>query len=104
MTLRLMDSPLYDQFNFTAVRQDGVWTVTPDDPDNHSTYVEFSYEDGWRATIRDSVCLPPGRYTFEVSTDCGVDTALMNGLVITGILLVLLPHLNMKCSGFATKS
>lgn len=74
MTLRLMDSPLYDQFNFTAVRQDGVWTVTPDDPDNHSTYVEFSYEDGWRATIRDSVCLPPGRYTFEVSTDCGVDT------------------------------
>ena len=74
MTLRLMDSPLYDKFNFTAVRQNGVWTVTPDDTDNHSTYVEFSYDDGWRATVRDSVCLAPGRYTFEVSTDCGVDT------------------------------
>lgn len=74
MTLRLSESPLYNQFNFTAIRQDGVWTVTPDDPNNHSTYVEFSYEDGWRATVRDSVCLPPGRYTFEVSTDCGEDT------------------------------
>ena len=74
MTLHLIESPLYNQFNFTAVRQEGVWTVTPDDPDNQTTYVEFSYEDGWRATVRDSVCLPPGRYTFEVSTDCGVDT------------------------------
>lgn len=74
MTLRLMDSPLNDRFNFTAIRQDGVWTVTPDNPDNHTTYVEFTYGDGWRATVRDSVCLAPGRYTFEVSTDCGVDT------------------------------
>lgn len=74
MTLRLIESPLYNQFNFTAIRQGGVWTVTPDDPNNHSTYVEFSYEDGWRATVRDSVCLAPGRYSFEVSTDCGVDT------------------------------
>jgi len=74
MTLRLMESPLYNRFNFTATRQNGVWTVTPDDPNNHSTYVEFSYGDGWRATVRDSVCLAPGRYTFEVSTDCGVDT------------------------------
>ena len=74
MTLRLADSPLYDKFNFTAVRQDGVWTVTPDNPNNHSTYVEFSYEDGWRATVRDSVCLAPGRYTFEISTDCGDTT------------------------------
>lgn len=74
MTLRLMDSPLYDQFNFTAVRQDGMWNITFDDTSNHSTYIEFSYEDGWRATLRDSVCLPPGRYVFEVTTDCGVDT------------------------------
>ena len=74
MTLRLADSPLYDKFNFTAVRQDGVWNVTFDDSNNHSTYVEFSYEDGWRATVRDSVCLAPGRYTFEISTDCGDTT------------------------------
>jgi len=74
MTLRLMESPLYNQFNFTAIRQNGVWTVTPDDPNNQSTYVEFSYEDGWRATVRDSICLAPGRYTFVVTTDCGEDT------------------------------
>ena len=76
MTLRLIESPLYNQFNFTAVRQDGVWTVTPEDPNNHSTYVEFSYGDGWQATVRDSACLAPGRYVFEVSTDCGVDTVI----------------------------
>lgn len=74
MTLRLIESPLYNKFNFTAVRQDGEWTVTPDNPDNHSTYVEFSYDDGWMATVRDLVCLSPGRYTFEVTSDCGVDT------------------------------
>ena len=74
MTLRLFESPLYNSLNFTAIRQEGVWNVSMDDPDNHSTYVEFSYEDGWRATVRDSVCLPPGRYKFEVTTDCGVDT------------------------------
>lgn len=71
MTLQLVESPLYNRYNFTATRQDGVWTFTPANPDNHSTYVEFTYEDGWRATVRDSVCLAPGRYTFAVSTDCG---------------------------------
>lgn len=71
MTLQLVESPLYNHFNFTATRQDGEWTFTRENPDNHSTYVDFSYEDGWRATIRDSVCLAPGRYTFAVSTDCG---------------------------------
>lgn len=76
MTLRLIESPLYNQFNFTAIRQEGVWNVTFDDQSNHSSYVEFSYPDGWRATLRDTVCLPPGRYVFEVSTDCGVDTVI----------------------------
>ena len=74
MTLRLIESPLYNHFNFTAIRQEGMWNVTFDDSDNHSSYVDFSYPDGWKATIRDSVCLPPGRYIFEVTTDCGVDT------------------------------
>ena len=74
MTLHLFESPLYNSLNFTAVRQEGVWTVTFEDTNNHSTYVEFSYEDGWRATIQDSECLPPGRYKFEVITDCGTDT------------------------------
>ena len=76
MTLRLFESPLYNHLNFTAVRQDGVWSVSFDDVNNHTTYIEFSYGDGWRATIYDSVCLPPGRYKFEVTTDCGVDTII----------------------------
>ena len=74
MTLHLIESPLYNRFNFTAVRQNGVWTVTNDNPANTSTYVQFTYEDGWRATIRDSECLAPGRYVFEILTDCGLDT------------------------------
>ena len=74
MTLRLIESPIYNRFNFTAVRQNGVWTVTNEDPSNTFTSVEFTYEDGWRATIRDSECLAPGRYTFEILTDCGIDT------------------------------
>ena len=74
MVLHLIESPLYNRFNFTAVRQNGVWTVTNDDPANTSTSVQFSYEDGWRAEIRDSECLAPGRYVFEILTDCGLDT------------------------------
>lgn len=74
MTLRLIESPLFNHFNFTAIRQNGAWNVSFDDPTNQTSYVEFTYPDGWRATLRDSICLPPGRYKFEISTDCGVDT------------------------------
>ena len=96
MTLHLIESPLYNRFNFTAVRQDGVWTVNNDDPNNTSTSVEFSYEDGWRATIRDAECLSPGRYVFEIHNDCG-DTIISyqwNGYYTDSTFLVSTPQYN----------
>lgn len=74
MEMRLIESPLYNKNNFTAVRQDGEWTITPDDTLNFSLAIEFEEGDGWRAMFRDSVCLLPGRYVFVFTTDCGSDT------------------------------
>ena len=75
MTVQLYDSPLYNSMNFTAVCQNGEWSFTPEDTNNHHTYLEFGHDEGgWQITIRDSVCLPPGRYSFSVNTTCGTDT------------------------------
>ena len=74
-TIHLFESPVYNRFNFTAVCQNGEWTVTPENPDNIYTYAEFFIdEDGWYFTVRDSFCLAPGRYTFERISGCGRDT------------------------------
>lgn len=75
MTVQLVESPLYDQFNFTAVCQNGEWSFTAADTSNHHMYPEFwTDENGWQVTLRDSICLPPGRYVFVVTSSCGVDT------------------------------
>lgn len=75
MTVHLIESPLYNQFNFTAVCQDGMWSYTADDPSNNHTYAECSSdEDSWQVWVRDSICLAPGRYTFVVTSSCGNDT------------------------------
>lgn len=75
MTVHLVESPLYNKFNFTAVCQNGTWSYTTDDPSNHHTYAEcWSDESSWQVWVRDSVCLSPGRYTFVVTSSCGSDT------------------------------
>lgn len=75
LTVQLIESPLYNSANFTAVCQNGEWSFTAEDTNNHHTYLEFGHdENGWQVTVRDSVCLPPGRYTFIVTSPCGVDT------------------------------
>lgn len=74
-TIHLFESPLYNHFNFTAVCQNGEWTLTPENPSNIYTYAEFNNDgDGWYFTVRDSSCLAPGRYTFERINSCGRDT------------------------------
>ena len=74
-TIHLFESPLYNHFNFTAVCQNGEWTLTPEDSTNIYTYAEFFIDDdGWYFTVRDSFCLAPGRYTFERINSCGRDT------------------------------
>ena len=75
MIVHLVESPLYNRFNFTAVCQNGTWSYTADDPANHHTYAECWSDGGaWQVTVRDSVCLAPGRYTFVVTSSCGNDT------------------------------
>ena len=75
MTVHLIESPLYNQFNFTAIYQNGIWTSTADDPSNNHTYIEcINNENVWQVWVRDSVCLAPGRYTFVVNNSCGSDT------------------------------
>lgn len=75
LTVQLIESPLYNSSNFTAVCQNGEWSYTPEDTNNLHTYLEFGHDEGgWQVTVRDSVCLPPGRYTFVVTSSCGVDT------------------------------
>ena len=77
MTIHLFDSPLYNYFNFEATCQNGEWSYTIEDSTNHSTYVDFSMEEGgWHAFLHDLDILPPGRYSFEVQTSCGIDTII----------------------------
>lgn len=75
MTVQIINSPLYNQFNLTATCQNGEWSYITEDTGNQHTYAEFySDENGWQVTVRDSTCLAPGRYVFVVTTPCGVDT------------------------------
>lgn len=74
MEIRLIKSPLYNKSNFTAVRQNGEWTITPDDPVNFSLTLDFEEGDGWRVVFHDTTCLVPGLYEFVITTDCGADT------------------------------
>ena len=75
MTVQVIESPLYNKFNFTAVCQNGEWSFTAADTGDHHTYAEFmNDESGWQVTVKDSVCLAPGRYTFVVTSSCGSDT------------------------------
>ena len=75
ITVQLIESPLYNSANFSAVCQNGEWSFTPEDSTNNHTYLEFGHDEGgWQVTVRDSECLPPGRYKFVVSTVCGIDT------------------------------
>lgn len=72
--IRLIESPLYNKFNFTAVFQNGEWTVTHEHPSENTMYMNFYEDDGWKIEFRDSVCLVPGRYVFAITTECGTDT------------------------------
>lgn len=74
-TVHLIESPLYNRFNFTTSYQNGTWTYTADDPSNNHTYTEYVVNENlWQVWVRDSVCLAPGRYTFVVTSSCGSDT------------------------------
>lgn len=84
VTVQLIESPLYNHFNFTATynENDDTWDVVLHDTSNHSTTVTFTMGNGWGFRITDQKLmymhyystLPSGRYTFVITTDCGADT------------------------------
>ena len=97
MTVRLVQSPLYDAINFTAVCQNGEWTYTTEDSSNHHTSFEaYTDEYSWQVYIRDSLCVP-GYYKFVVTTACGIDTIdfIVHGNYNDSIALVSPPEYEM---------
>lgn len=83
-TVRLIRSPLYNHFNFTATydEQEDTWNVVKEDPTNTTTTVTFTMGVGWGFRIEDPFneygrycsTLPNGHYTFVISSDCDIDT------------------------------
>ena len=59
--VRLIDSPLYNKYNFTGTFSHGVWTFLMNDTANTTTTVEFNTGNGWNVTLRDDQ-LSPGLY------------------------------------------
>lgn len=75
VTVQLIESPLYNHFNFTATYHDSdsTWTVEMEDITNHTTNVSFYMGLGWSFLVTDPN-LPTGLYRFVCTTECGVDT------------------------------
>lgn len=75
VTVQLVESPLYNHYNFTAIYNDtdDTWDVVMEDTANHSTNVTFAMGMGWSCTVSDPH-LHTGRYCFVCTTECGVDT------------------------------
>ena len=75
VTVQLVESPLYNHYNFTATYNDTdeTWDVVMEDTANHSTNVTFAMGIGWSCTVSDPH-LHTGRYCFVCTTECGIDT------------------------------
>jgi len=74
--VRLIDSPLYNKYNFTGTFSHGEWTYMMNDTANTTTTVEFNTGNGWNVTLRDNQ-LSPGLYQFVCTTQCGSDTIVI---------------------------
>ena len=74
VVVRLIESPLYDKFNFTATYAQGEWTIVKDDTVNNDATIVAQ---GMNVSIRKSG-LPGGLYIFVCETVCGIDTLQIN--------------------------
>ncbi len=73
VVVRLIESPLYNKYNFTGTYSHGEWNYRMDDTTITTADISFSAGNGWRVRLEmDS--LPGGRYVFECTTTCGTDT------------------------------
>lgn len=76
--IRLIQSPLYNKYNFTATYLHGEWIIVKDDSVNNDANI---IADGMSIQLHHN-CLSGGRYVFAVETMCGKDTL---SLYIDGI-------------------
>jgi len=68
--IRLIQSPLYNKFNFSAIFHNGEWTIVKED--STSNFADITAE-GMSVTISHNR-LSGGRYVFICETICGIDT------------------------------
>lgn len=68
--VRLIQSPLYNKYNFTATYAQGVWTIVKDDSVNNDANIVAT---GMRISISENH-LSGGLYVFVYETPCGIDT------------------------------
>lgn len=74
ISVRLIDSPVYDKYNFNFTYDGESWNYELVDTTLENYYLDFSAStDGWWLQLN-SERLPPGHYTFVCTTACGVDT------------------------------
>lgn len=76
--VRLITSPLYNKYNFTATYANGGWTIVEEDSVNNDASIVGS---GMSVTISDNH-LSGGLYVFVCETPCGIDTLqiIINGI------------------------
>lgn len=70
VVVRLIKSPLYNKYNFTATYCHGTWTIVKDNPSANDANI---ITDGMQVSIN-SNRLSGGLYIFICETDCGSDT------------------------------
>lgn len=70
VVVRLITSPLYNKYNFTATYTNGVWTIVKDDSVNNDANIVAQ---NMSVSIR-SNWLSGGLYVFVCETACGIDT------------------------------
>ena len=68
--VRLIKSPFYNKYNFTAIYAQGTWTIVEDDSTNNNANVVAS---GMSVSIN-AIDLSGGLYVFVCETPCGTDT------------------------------
>lgn len=73
--VRLIESPLYNKFNFTYTYDHGTESLVMADTTIQDYYYSLNTNSGWRFTFNHDQ-LPPGRYVFVCTTACGIDTVV----------------------------
>ena len=68
--VRLITSPLYNKYNFTATYANGGWTIVEDDTANNNATIEAT---GMNVSVS-AIDLSGGLYVFVCETPCGIDT------------------------------